>query len=219
MSDGTWSYKLIIDPLTRGLRRDILRMIEPGSRVLDIACGTGALVFEIARKASEVTGIDLNSGKIRYGNTQVRKLGLNHVRFMEADATKLDTILPQSFDFVVLSLAIHQFPEPLRTEILKQSLRISKNLILADYTIPRPESPAGWLALGMEILAGNEHYSAYKTYVTAGGLPGITKQLNLFVLQTITSGSDVFTIQTLTSKARVGATKGGVPGYPYRLEG
>lgn len=190
---------MIIDPLTRSLRREILSMIDPGSRVLDIACGTGALVFAMAAKAAEVTGIDLNGGKIRNAQDQARKLSLNNVRFLEADATHLETLFPEPFDLTVLSLAIHQFPEPLRTAILKQALRISHRLILADYTVPRPKSPSGFLSLGMEILAGGEHYSAYQTYLAAGGLPGIAGQLYLKADQVTTAGNGVFSVIRMQS--------------------
>lgn len=194
MADGLWFYKLAIDPLTQGLRRKVLDLIPQGSSVLDIACGTGSLVFDIARTASRITGIDLNPGKIAYGNNRAAKLGLKHVRFIQADATHLKSIFPVPFDIVVMSLAVHQFPEPLRTQILTEAIGISRQLVLADYSVPRPSSLPGLVALTLEKMAGGEHYAAYQTYLAAGGLPGILNKLNLPVSKTISAGSGVFTV-------------------------
>ncbi len=194
MADGLWTYKLIIDPLTRGLRRSVLDLIEPGSTVLDIACGTGSLVFEMAEKASQVTGIDLNGGKIAYGKDQAAKSGQKHVRFIQGDATHLKALFPEPFDIVVMSLAVHQFPEPLRTQILTEAIRISRHLVLADYSVPRPASFSGMVALTLEKMAGGEHYAAYQTYLAAGGLPGILHKLNIPIIKTTGAGSRVFTI-------------------------
>lgn len=203
MADGLWFYKLIIDPLTQGLRRTVMDMIPQGSSVLDIACGTGSLAFDMAGKAARITGIDLNPGKIAYGNTRAAKLGLTHVRFIQADATHLKSIFPEPFDIVVMSLAVHQFPEPLRTQILTEAIRISRHLVLADYSVPRPSSLPGLVALTLEKIAGGEHYAAYQTYLAAGGLPGILNNLNLPVSKTFCGGSGVFTVLVANTRGFV----------------
>jgi len=53
-------YRVFIDPLVNGLRRCVAAMILPGEKVIDIACGTGALSLTMARNAGHVTGIDLS---------------------------------------------------------------------------------------------------------------------------------------------------------------
>ncbi|HEY8373929.1 MAG TPA: class I SAM-dependent methyltransferase [Pseudonocardiaceae bacterium] len=57
---GTGSYELLpqhysplLDHLTRALA------VQPGERVLDVACGTGALTTRLAASGAEVRGVDL----------------------------------------------------------------------------------------------------------------------------------------------------------------
>ena len=55
-----------MDQIIRGAFRD--RVIdtagEPGSRVLDLCCGTGWLSLELARRGAHVTGLDVSDGRI-----------------------------------------------------------------------------------------------------------------------------------------------------------
>ncbi|MFO7615889.1 MAG: class I SAM-dependent methyltransferase [Bacteroidales bacterium] len=148
----------------------------------------------MARKGALATGIDLDVRKIRAAMKEADSLGLKNVQFLPADATNLKSLFTERFDYAILSLAVHQFPENLRMLVLKQALQISRKLILADYTVPRPKNPAGYLALAMEMIAGGEHYAAYKTYLKAGGLPGILNDLDLAADKTIIISSGVFTV-------------------------
>jgi hypothetical protein len=43
-SDG-WIYHRLFDPPLAETRRVVLGLIQPGSSVLDIACGTGEMCF------------------------------------------------------------------------------------------------------------------------------------------------------------------------------
>lgn len=170
-------------------------MIQPGSSILDIASGTGSLIFSLSSVAGRAVGVDMNRQKIDMANRTAQRRGLTNLSFLEADATKISEFYPaQSFDYAVLSLAIHQFPEPLRSNILLQAVKISRQLILADYSFPVPETPFAKLTQVIEKLAGEEHHAAYRSFLDAGGLPGIIESHNLTALQTVTAGNGVFTI-------------------------
>lgn len=54
-------YSTFVDPLLIKMRKKFAEQIEPGQKIIDIACGTGAQVFELAKKAKQVTGVDLFS--------------------------------------------------------------------------------------------------------------------------------------------------------------
>ena len=55
-------YKTLIDPLLKGLHRQVVSLAPPGKRILDIACGHGTLAMMLALvKGGEVTGIDLEA--------------------------------------------------------------------------------------------------------------------------------------------------------------
>lgn len=58
-------YSTVIDPVLVSMRKKVNRQIPSGQKILDVACGTGAQVFELAPFAKEVTGIDLSESMIR----------------------------------------------------------------------------------------------------------------------------------------------------------
>jgi len=61
--DG-WFYDKFIAPHQDILFGQIKNLIEPGSTVIDIGCGTGRLAFAISDKSKSVLGIDLSERNI-----------------------------------------------------------------------------------------------------------------------------------------------------------
>lgn len=69
--------------------------------MLDVGCGNGLLTRDIALKAKEVIGIDINENHINEARLHCRDIGEERVRFIHADATTYN--LGESFDKIVLS--------------------------------------------------------------------------------------------------------------------
>ena len=64
--------------------------IENGSKVLDVACGTGDVCFEILKHHSaSVIGLDLSSNMINLANEKAKKRNQNNVTFLQGDAENL----------------------------------------------------------------------------------------------------------------------------------
>jgi ubiquinone/menaquinone biosynthesis C-methylase UbiE len=77
--------------------------VEPGSRVLDVACGYGEPALTAARKAGPdgaVVATDISAEMLAYGRERAVAAGLDNVEFIESDASALD-FPPQSFDAAV----------------------------------------------------------------------------------------------------------------------
>jgi ubiquinone/menaquinone biosynthesis C-methylase UbiE len=55
----------------------ILHQLEPNSRVLDINCGTGIDVVEIARNGHKVMGVDISSAMISFAMENITKAGMS----------------------------------------------------------------------------------------------------------------------------------------------
>ena len=66
--------------------------IKQSQRILEVGCGWGGMVFEIAKqKGCEVTGISLSKNQINYCKNKAKELGLdNQVNFELADYREID---------------------------------------------------------------------------------------------------------------------------------
>ena len=90
-------------------RRTVERLnLQPGAKVLDVGCGTGASVFPAAEAVGPtgtVVGIDLAKDMIRVGQRHAVERGFDNVTFQVADMTDLD--YPRDgFDAVVCVFGI-----------------------------------------------------------------------------------------------------------------
>jgi SAM-dependent methyltransferase len=93
--------------------------IKPGDRVLDVACGTGVLAREAARRAGStghVVGLDLNEGMLAVA----RRLR-PEIDWQQGDATKLP-FEDSAFDVVVSQFALMFFPD--RVAALREMWRV-----------------------------------------------------------------------------------------------
>lgn len=74
--------------------------VEPGSHVLDVACGYGEPALTAARKAGPdgtVVATDISAEMLTYGRERAAAAGVENVEFMESDASALD-FPAESFD-------------------------------------------------------------------------------------------------------------------------
>ncbi|MBN2100244.1 MAG: methyltransferase domain-containing protein [Dehalococcoidia bacterium] len=87
--------------------------LEPGTRVLDVATGNGAVLLPIARRVGpegHVTGIDLSGTIIQEADRAVCAAGLTNVELCKMDAEHLE-FPDQAFDVVTCALSLFLFPD------------------------------------------------------------------------------------------------------------
>jgi 2-polyprenyl-3-methyl-5-hydroxy-6-metoxy-1,4-benzoquinol methylase len=109
--------------------------LGPGSRLLDIACGSGGPTLRIAeRTGCMVQGIDFESKAIAAAEELTRKRGLTHrAKFIVADATRKSKFKGSSFDAIICIDAISHFPD--RHAVLLEWTRLLKpgaNVLFTD---------------------------------------------------------------------------------------
>ncbi|MDQ0338206.1 ubiquinone/menaquinone biosynthesis C-methylase UbiE [Caldalkalibacillus uzonensis] len=105
--------------------------IQEGEWVLDLGCGTGLITRALARRSSQVVGLDLTLQMLEKAKEQGDKQGLAPL-YVQGDACQTPFI-SEMFDCVVTRLTLHHMTEPERLiwEI-KRVLKPSGRLILAD---------------------------------------------------------------------------------------
>ena len=185
-------YGTFIDPILRPMRKRISGFIEPGKSVLDIACGTGAQVFELSGKVSRAVGVDLSESMIQKALKSKSKKKSENTFFSVGDAGNLTQFRKNEFDIAMMSLALHQFTPKMYTSVLGEMKRVSQKIIIVDYAIPLPQ---GYVRVGSrwaEFMAGREHYRNFKSFGKNGGLNSILIQNGLVIEKSVLFGRDTF---------------------------
>ena len=106
-----------------------------GSKILDVATGTGKQAFAFAKKGYDVTGIDLSEAMLKVAS---KKNKYENAKFALADATNLP-FKDKCFDVSCVSFALHDMPLTIREKVLKEMLRVTKPegmIIIVDYALP-----------------------------------------------------------------------------------
>jgi SAM-dependent methyltransferase len=84
---------------------DLLRRLDSAfrfRRVLELACGTGTVALEFARKGCQVVGVDLMEGMVEVAREKARKMGLTRrARFYVQDIAKLHLPDEPPFDLAL----------------------------------------------------------------------------------------------------------------------
>jgi methionine biosynthesis protein MetW len=104
--------------------REILRLVRPGSRVLDVGCGEGELLELLTReKACDGQGLEISTE----GVSACLARGLAVV---QGDGDRdLDHFPTQAFDYAILSKTLQQMREP--RHVLSELLRIAERAVVS----------------------------------------------------------------------------------------
>lgn len=119
------------DRLTTKQMGGVLREYTPKriatlTSVLDLACGPGGWVIDLAyaEKNAQVVGVDMSTGNIAYAQSQARTQGLDNARFQVMDILKPLDFPDNSFDLVNARLLFGFMPKHAWVPLVKECQRI-----------------------------------------------------------------------------------------------
>lgn len=124
------------------IKNDIANTIPTGSKVLDIGCGTATLPIEIIKNGSMVTGLDCSSQMLDIARKNANDAGINNEQLVliNDSVTQITNLFEnESFDVIVSTAALGEFPKEYLHYIFEQCYRILKpggRLIVADEVLP-----------------------------------------------------------------------------------
>jgi len=153
-------YDIAVIPISR-VRDKVVNFTDArkGSKILDIATGTGRQAFAFAKKGFDVTGIDISEAMLKVAN---KKNKYGNARFEVADATNLP-FEDNSLDVSCVSFALHDMPLTIREKALKEMARVTKangTVVIVDYALPKKKI-SRFLIYHFVRLYEGEHYSNF----------------------------------------------------------
>ncbi len=167
-------FHRFLDPQLTENRQVTVDYIPEGSSVLDIACGTGQLCFELRElKHCRVVGIDLSLSMLEFA----RKTNpFQDITFLHEDAADLHNFKDRSFDYATILMLMHELQRPQQISVLKEALRVASRGIIVDSVVPLPKNAGGIGYRFVEATIGHDHNPNFKAYLAKGGIRGILQE-------------------------------------------
>jgi len=178
-------YDRFVGPFTNALRHIGMKMYppKPGMKVLEVGCGTGTNLMLHRQTGCSVYGIDLSPSMLEIAHT---KLG-EGADLQLGDASSMP-YQDNFFDLVIAMFALHEMPREIRPLVMREMIRVTKQqgrVLIIDFHPGRIRFPKGWLykavILFIERVAGREHFSNYRDFLSQKGLPGLIETQKLIV--------------------------------------
>jgi ubiquinone/menaquinone biosynthesis C-methylase UbiE len=130
-------------------------------RALDVACGGGSLVVELAPRVRSAFGVDLTRAMLAHALELQKERGIQNAAFACGEAERLP-FPDRFFDLVSCQFSIHHMPKP--EAVLREMARVAKpeGRILVVDTLG-PESEEKWvLHQQIEMLRDPSHTASLR---------------------------------------------------------
>jgi ubiquinone/menaquinone biosynthesis C-methylase UbiE len=178
------------------------KMFDQGVRFLDIGCGRGDLILQLARAFGNSTfvGVDPNIHGVEEARQAISKLGLEG-RVSVENVRGEDLPYEEEFDMACMVVTLHEIPPNVRENVVEKAYRALKSdgqLLVLDFPYPRkledfrnPMFDYGILDQFFEICAGFVHLNTQER-------DGMLKKVGFRDIQSMTIGKGMLEFVTAT---------------------
>lgn len=159
--DRSWLNELVFFPAVRACQEEIARWQatqSPGSfRLLDVGCGTGALITRIAAQAEAALAVGADYSPVMLRHAAAKIAASPHgekLRTIQADAERLP-FADASFDVVTCCNSFHHYPRQAEAVLgFRRVLRPGGLLILIDGF---RDNVVGWVVFDVAVALIERH--------------------------------------------------------------
>ncbi len=178
-------YEPLLGSLLKGLRQDVWSLVgqhmeaaceeqmpQAPRSLLDCCSGAGGFL-QLGVQQNRLPYATLLGLDACFPMVQAAQKRAEQALWIQGDALALP-LATKSVSLSTLCMALHTLQEDKQLAIVKELLRVSHRVIVADYCLAQRNIsvPAAWLAHGIEFCVGGEHYACYKAFMRRGGLDG-----------------------------------------------
>lgn len=180
--DG-WIYHRFIAPVQREYYIEAVRMMDKNAKVLDVACATGGFAFFASDKVKKITGLDLSFRNIKKANDLLKSNGCKNIDFVHGNALELSEIFSWRFDHSFISFALHEMPSEIRENVLLEMSKVSKNVIIADFSVDMDFNFRGIISRMAEFFAGPDHFANFLDFRKSGGVSALLEKNDMKIIK------------------------------------
>jgi demethylmenaquinone methyltransferase/2-methoxy-6-polyprenyl-1,4-benzoquinol methylase len=152
-------------------------------KVLEVGCGTGKNLVLYRQAGCSVYGIDLSPSMLEVASAQLGE-GADLQLGNASNMPYQDGV----FDLVIAMFILHEMPSEIRPPALKEMIRVTKQegrVLIIDFHPGPNRFPKGWfykaVILFIERVAGREHFSNHRDFLSRRGLSGLIENQKFIV--------------------------------------
>jgi SAM-dependent methyltransferase len=175
-----WIRNIVTDSALRSLRKQLSELIPAQSKVIDVGCANGRLLFDLSNRIGIGLGIDLDKKMIHFAQKKMKKLQIKNLEFRIENAIDLADNSRFIPSLTICSLCLNEIETSLAVQILEKYSDWSGTIVIADLFEPQPWFQRQMLHLD-EWMAG--HHDRFQAYLNNGGMPGLIDQTNLQIMK------------------------------------
>ena len=181
-----WTIEPFLAPIRKKTAALLAAITEPGDemRLLEVACGTGSQARRLARPGRRLVALDRSVAMLsRAGEKRAGPDGAFHP--VAGDGAALPFAADQ-FDAVVVQLALHEMPGPVRAAVMTEMIRVARGgaaILAADFVPTAGVTASNLLLTAVEFAAGRSHFRNGRLFLKEGGIEALLAGFGLKIME------------------------------------